>query len=180
MPRRPNPDHVPTTKQIQRADEFIAEVLHTGGPRALDLTSFVAESKPRPKKPRPTPQQQFERLLQEVNALKDSCQWKAFEPRHFVGLYCLLHKHVYGVIPEEVRLEYPQAVGAAGRLLRVQFGSSQEAMVEFMRWCWNREQSRLPTRDEADTFRIGWRYQFGARLVTDFRTMQLRRTRRSK
>ncbi len=182
MPRRPNPHHTPTPKQIQTADEFIEEtVQEVGGAKALDFAAFVAKPKKRStKRSLSAPRNRFEDLLKQVNVMRDSCAWATFEPKHFVGLYCLLHQHVYGVIPEEVRGEYAIVVGAASRCLRMQFGGSNEAMVDFMRWTWTREKSRLPTRSEEDTFRIGWRYQFGQRLVTDFRTHQLRRQRVSR
>lgn len=62
------------------------------------------------------------------------------------------------------------------RTLRHQFSDDKFRMVEFIRWTWNREQAREAKRKEnpKDDFRIGWGYQFGSRLVTDFRLSKAR------
>lgn len=122
----------------------------------------------------------FDALLKETNALKSSNDWDSFTPKHFVGLYCLLHQHVYGVLPTEVRSQYRQAVGASMRMLHNVFGADCSNMIEFMRWVWKREEFKEQRRDPDSDFRIGWRLQFGAALVNDYQVALARRRSRKR
>lgn len=137
---------------------------------------FVAP--PSAERPKTLPKAALERLLNDTNQLKDAGGWADMTPKHFVGLYVLLHRKVYGVDPEEVREAYTPAVRAATRVLNQEFKGSRANMVSFMRWVWNREQKRLPHRDAENTFRIGWRLQFGRQLLSDYRVYIVRRNKR--
>lgn len=141
---------------------------------ATDVEDFVAPETPA--RSRTLPRRQFERLLSETNALKEQQAWQSLTPKHFVALYCLLHRHVYGVVPEEVRDGYRLAVGAANRMLRNEFNGDQHAMVEFVRWVWQREQRRAKQREH--DYRMGWRLQFGRPLLTDYRVARARAGKR--
>jgi hypothetical protein len=145
--------------------------------KQTQFTDFGTEPEPerRPQKKRAMPKRDFEQLLTETNALKDRQAWSEFTPKHFVGLYCLLHQHVYKVVPDEVRDQFRPAVGASMRMLKHEFSGEQLSMVDFMRWTWRREEYKDSQRDRDSDFRIGWRLQFGRPLLSDYRVAQARR-----
>lgn len=147
--------------------------------KQIDLLNFVAPPE-KDKKRRAMSQQQFQKLLVETNDLKMTKRWDEFTPRHFVGMYCLLHHYVYSVFPHEVRDNYMLSVGAAQRMLKNEFKGDTEQMIVFMRWVWKRESEREKSRDANSTFRIGWRLQFGRQLLSDFRVAKTRGTRRRR
>lgn len=120
-------------------------------------------------KPKPKPKRDMEKLLHETEQLKNAGEWQSMTPKHFVALYCLLHQHVYGVLPDEVRHHWRLAVGAATRQLNQQFGGDKLRMVGFMRWAWNRERKRHEKRGDDSDFRMGWRLQFGPGMLVDYR-----------
>lgn len=117
---------------------------------------------------------QFNAVLQETRELKDLGEWSAFKPRHLVGLYCLLHAHVYGVAAEDARESFLAAQSMARRILAQDFSDNAQAAVEFMRWVWTRESKRYDRRDRDNDFRIGWRLQFGHQYLTDYRVFRAR------
>lgn len=129
-------------------------------------------------RPKPLSAPDFRRLLIETNQLKDLRGWSDFTPRNFVALYCLLHMHVYSVLPEEVRDSFRLVVNAAKRMLEIEFSNNKTRMIEFMRWSWQREAKRLKYRDPENDFRIGWRLQFGRALLSDFRVARARKGKR--
>lgn len=96
-----------------------------------------------------------------------------FAPRHLVALYAKLHESVYGARPEELvdGKSFFAATSAAEKLVRVDFAGDMDAALDFLRWAWRREQRREPTRrEQGGGSRIGWRFQFAARvLLTDYR-----------
>jgi hypothetical protein len=103
---------------------------------------------------------------------------RQIEPGELVGLYALLHTHVYGVEPGELTegTAFAAARSAATKLMR-DLGGPLEA-VGFVRWTWKREAMREKRRREegaVTSFRLGWRLQFVSRvLVADYRVAQAR------
>lgn len=100
--------------------------------------------------------------------------WAAARPRHFVALYAQLHESVYKVPALELRTERVRmsAASLAARALRDHFGGNPSAMAEFVRWVWTREvrdERRRASGQKDGEFRVSWRYQWSARLVTDYR-----------
>src|SRR6267378_3539910 len=69
---------------------------------------------------------------------------------------------------------------AAYRMLTNEFSGNVDSMVTFIKWCWLREQKSVtwrrnnPERDNG--FRIGWKYQFNGKLLSDWRMMCTRGT----
>lgn len=106
----------------------------------------------------------------EVDAMRAQNDFSQAEPRHFVALYWRLHEHVYRVEPLE--LEDARAWGnacvAVAQLLSGMFRGDRGDLARFMAWAWGREVRRPSQR------RMGWRLQFSATFVTDYRVQQNR------
>lgn len=137
----------------------------TGGLLDFDTLASVKKAKP-PKVPK---RKFLERLSKTRNVITDKSSWSTLTASDFVYLYAVLHESVYGFTPVEVRDQMKSATFAAARVLNQQFDGSRPAMVEFMRWCWTREKRSFATRPPENDFRIGWRYQFCERVLTDYR-----------
>jgi|HubBroStandDraft_5_1064220.scaffolds.fasta_scaffold22501_1 hypothetical protein len=125
------------------------------------------------------------KAIAEAEEMAKTGDWDAARGVHLVALYAAMHRLVYGVAAEELdgtgrgtqavkkaQLEWAVASKAAQAFVAEQFAADFGEAVEFVRWAWKREQAREKKRREGgakDDFRIGWRYQFGARLATDYR-----------
>lgn len=103
----------------------------------------------------------------------DVTAWDDAGPMALVGLFVFLHTTVYGVAPGE--LEEGKALlaaASAARRLITDLGSPV-ATVEFVRWTWARERTRMRRRQDStdeSPWRISWRWQFASRsLITDYR-----------
>lgn len=108
-------------------------------------------------------------------------RWSEMDPAMLVALYAWMHSEVYGVDPsaELAGKAGLAARGMARRMLEEQFGGDREAAVDFMRWAWTREKRTEEWRREngrVDGRRLGWRWQFGAGFVNEYR-IALRRQR---
>ena len=136
---------------------------------AVALDDFVAPPESKSSKPKRMSREQFAVLLIETNELKTKEDWKSFTPKHFVGLYSLLHQHVYSVVPDEIRDSYYAVIGAATRMFVHEFDRDARRMIDFIKWVWIRESKRQKYRSSDNDFRIGWRLQFGAPLLIDYR-----------
>lgn len=137
--------------------------------RELDIDDFTAGVKPPGEKSaRLMAKATFERHIGEG---RDVIQGKR-EPKRgadFVYLYAALHEAVYGAMPTELRRDVGKASALAANLLRNEFAGNVKLMLNFVRWTWSRESEQFRRRQADNTFRIGWRYQFGQRLLTDYR-----------
>lgn len=148
-------------------------------PKTVALEDFVAgEDKPQNKKNPSLPLARFHKLLEETNAMKDELAWAEFEAKHFLALYCLLHNHVYGTLPDEVRDHFHAAVMKVRAVLKSEFNENPVHLVEYIRWVWVREAKQLEKRDPENTFRIGWRLQFGKAFLSDYRVAKVRNSKR--
>lgn len=133
-----------------------------------------APSEKRPAKRRRASKGQNSRLREAVELARDRIalprlgDWAKSGPEAFVGLYALMHEHVYGVFPDELAGDWMPAVSTARRCLDQSFLGNGEQMNAFMRWVWRRQNARRRSSEPGD-FRIGWRYQFSPKLVTDWR-----------
>lgn len=116
-----------------------------------------------------------------MDEMRATQQWRNARAAHFVALYAACHEQVYGFAPAELDAgkEYAQAQLAASRLI-AQFGNDREEVLAFMHWTWRREESREKWRREQGTGgqRLGWRLQFHASLVSDYRVDVVRRKTR--
>jgi hypothetical protein len=147
----------------------------------IEFGDFVAEPRtgsPANRKPKPLARRDFVQLLHVTNDMKERQAWAEFKPRNLVALYCLLHGHVYGVTPEEVRDHFAQATRTAKAMLEHEFDGDAGRMIEFMRWVWSREMNKLKTRDVSSDFRIGWRLQFARTMMSDYRVARARKGRK--
>ena len=117
------------------------------------------------------------RAASETMAMMASGDWSRALGRHFVALFDVLHRRVYGV---DAGLDSTDCFWAASMAKRLQdgtFGGDPGALVAFVKWTWERELSREKYRREngRDGGQIGYRLQFGTRLVTDYRIAMERR-----
>lgn len=89
-----------------------------------------------------------------------------------VGLYAVLHEHVFAVLPLELQQDYAGAVSSADKLVRDEFAGDYAAAERFVAWCWKRvrQSSKRKKADGEVPFRPGWRIQFKSRSwLTDFK-----------
>lgn len=113
-----------------------------------------------------------------ANSFIQSKTWASAPPAAIIGLYSLLHTRVYGVMPAELDgPDYMPAVQAAKRACNE---LTTLGTYELLRWTWRDEEQRDKKRREsnAPSTRIGWRLQFHASKITDFRVHQTRTGRR--
>lgn len=119
-----------------------------------------------------------EAAREDVRAMIDSEDWGLARPQHFVELYARLHAEVYGTPPLELATKTQKLAAAslAARVMKQLFAGDPRAVVDFIRWVWRRqsqeEKKRRAGLKDGD-FRVTWRYQFSAKLVTDYRRDQL-------
>lgn len=140
------------------------------------VDSFIGPPKPKKKRTSGSIGPKVWNVAQsEVIDMMTEGDWEKAGPLHFVALYAVLHKRIYGIEPAELNVskERQYAMYAAGRMYSNEFNTDASAMVQFMKWCWVKEQSSLkwrranPERDNG--FRIGWKYQFNGKLLSDWR-----------
>ncbi len=138
--------------------------------------------KKRPRAPvgtRPTP---IEEALVDARARAESGDWGGAGGSALVGLYAHCHEAVYGVCPAELdaRDQFKVATRLAAQVVRSHFDGDCDAAAAFVRWTWLREKGReeWARREGKERGRVGWRLQFSAQLVTDFRVDATRKRRR--
>lgn len=132
-------------------------------------------------KPRPRPRKT---VVQETLDIAKAKEWDRLRPAHFVEMYVLGHKVVYGVEPAELTgtgkgqtNARKGAASAAERMLRQEFGGRQVDMVRFLDWVWKREKDKEKWRREnqREGARLTWQFLLAGRAVlTDYRAAQLR------
>jgi len=102
--------------------------------------------------------------------------WSKAKPVHFVALYAWLHEQIYGTAPADLFMGNTTklSIFACAKLLKDEFAGDKDELVEFMKWCWVREQKKK----NRDDWRITWYRQFVARtLLTDYRVARARKVR---
>ena len=140
------------------------------GVRGKSLSEFMSE---KPRRPRyEKPDARAARVHSEMEGMLQSRDWSAAEGEHLVALYSFLHREVYGVDALEVDAK-SRAIAArlAEATTKKFFDGDFGACVSFMRGVWLREESREKWRraNSRDGQRIGWKWQWSAQLVTDYR-----------
>jgi hypothetical protein len=159
-------DREEDTGALTHADESIQPVEHHG--MGIDVTStFFATDAPtkRVRKARPDA---VARALDEATRRVRADDWSGCTPTTLVGLYAYLHRGVYNVAPDELADDWLPALSSARRCLEKDFGGDAAKALEFVRWSWQRERRSRRKNPDSD-FRMGWRYQFSRRLLTDYR-----------
>lgn len=168
----------PEEAQVQ---EEVAPAAAPAPIRRRVVGSTVTMPEPaKPSRPRPVGRTTLTDLEAGIMAAKEysrSQDWSDAKPRDIVGLYAMCHEAVYGVEPEELkqRAEMRAAVGMASRLLRNCFDDEIAELIDFMRWVWAKEKKKIDWMKEKNypvVKRIGYRLQFSAGLVTDYRVAQ--------
>lgn len=96
-------------------------------------------------------------------------QWEAGHAADLIGLYAVLHEHVFQVLPLELEQEFLAAQSSADKLVRDEFADDPVAAQAFVRWCWARLAKQRKKNPDSD-FRPGWRIQFKSRSwLTDYK-----------
>jgi hypothetical protein len=157
-----------------------------------DIESYLAAIKPNqaPEKPRKKRvrsasdiKKMIERNTDEATAFKDRNDWTQAEAKHFVAVYYKMHAFVYDALPEELHAEnqWLGAVSATKKLIAdsfsVQGKPCNDAVIDFIRWVWDRERRRYKQAKEQgrDHTRITWRMMFASRYyVSDYKTEKRR------
>ena len=120
-----------------------------------------------------------DQIKAEAEQMREKQCWASATPKHLVQLHAMLHAHVYGVVSGSGQgREFTFASSSATKMLREEFANDPEAMVDFLRWSWQREQDREEWRRKngRDGARLDWRRQFAQRSVlTDYRVEQARK-----
>jgi hypothetical protein len=121
---------------------------------------------------------QWSRARRHVEEAMASGDWEGTTCGHLLALYAVLHERVYGVAASELEVTKERTIArqAAARMLRAEFADDVAQMVVFMRWCWSREsayEKRRRASGQVTDFRVGWRYQFNGKLLTDWRRAAL-------
>lgn len=135
------------------------------------LLEHLDDTKPLKKKSSGKPKRNksaFDRALENVHdrfTKSREGDWSELEPSTLLGLYAYCHEKVYGVLPEELADDWYPAVSTVTKFMKKQEGLNFPA---FIRWCWQRER-RSRTKNPDSDFRIGWRYQFSQKMVTDYK-----------
>jgi hypothetical protein len=150
-----------------------------GRARALSTDVFAPPKAKAPRKPPTTDRRRRQQYAEEAEDIRGRRAWAEMRPGHFVALYVACHERVYGAAPTELDVgrTHALAVLAASRLLKQEFHEDPARMFDFLRWAWDREEAREKWRrdNRREGGRIGWRLQFGAALVTDYRVEASRR-----
>ena len=99
--------------------------------------------------------------------------WEGAKMGELLGLYCALHRLVYGVAPSELDdgKQWRQATGMVGGFVKEEFGGDARACADFIAWAWRREEGRDRWRQQVgkERTRMAWRWQFNRSMVTDYR-----------
>ncbi len=174
VPRQILPPKQASDSPTPGATEIIAPVAR--GCRALDLDTLPARP-PRKAKTRNS-KQAFTRAVERARDFLVAQQAPASSASDLVGLYAVLHEHVFKVLPGELEQDWMAACSSANKLVRDEFGGDYVAASRFVAWCWTRVRKRARhTAEGDDLFRPGWRYQFTGRVwMTDYKA-QAARTR---
>ena len=137
-----------------------------------------AKQLPRKQRPPTNGGLQRKKVVDELSAMLESDEWGQARPVHLVELYCLLHENVYGVEALDLRgqLNRQACARMVLTMLRRDFDDEVPALVDYMRWSWQREESREEWRRRNNTGRrrLTWRIQFGGELLTEFLMQRVR------
>lgn len=149
-------------------------------PKLSGLGAWASKGKAKapPKKRTGVSKASFDRAMTDVSDLMASGDWSKAKPIHVFALYCHLHEHVYGVPPGETgSADRTRACFQVANLIRSQFDGKISEMVDFVRWAWQREESRESWRREngrLSGFRLGSRLLFSGTMVSDYRVQMKR------
>ena len=144
---------------------------------ALDLQAMIAPSSKR-KSPKATADDKGRRALAkasiEVEEMVNTKTLGSAELHHVVALHAVLHRKVIGVDEEDLNgSSFLGACSAARKLLASAFDGELPKLIDFVRWCWARENRREQQRvaeNNTTASRLTWRAVFIYRsTLTDYR-----------
>lgn len=146
----------------------------------MDLDEFLAGTRPAPPRERKRPA--IELAVEDASKRAKEGDWDEAQPKTLVGLYALMHRMIYGVMPEELTdtSTFNRAIRLAGSFMRREFGGDADATADFIVWTWEREEWREKRAAETggNRGRIGFGLQFSKSVLTDYKTSQARRNRK--
>lgn len=137
---------------------------------AKTLTEFM-RGKPNPRRYVPF-QEQVDKAREEMPLMARSGDWGDATGLHLTALYEFMHREVYGVEPLELdKRAWASCSKVAANCVQKFFEGEMGQCVAFLRWVWGREIEREAWRKQngRDGARIGWRVQWSAALVSDYR-----------
>jgi hypothetical protein len=123
----------------------------------------------------------LEVATREAEGRAASGDWEGVRGSVLVGLYAMCHRLVYGVPPDELldKGAFAAASRHAARCLHASFDDDESAIVDFVRWVWEREEGleKWAAERGISRRRVGVMFQFSASLVTEYRVDARRRRR---
>jgi hypothetical protein len=124
------------------------------------------------------------KLAVEIAEMRKSYDWTAARAAHFVELYAWCHEQIYGVEAADINSpkERVRAVGAAKRMLELDFKGDQSQFARFIRWAWQRVQSKEKWAKENGAIigRLSWQVLFSKRnVLTEYRLELARAPRKT-
>lgn len=139
----------------------------------VSLAEWAARKKKAARRVRSESKAAVAEQVARMEEMRRTGDWSAANAGTFVALYRACHMHVYGTEPEELAgAEWSRAKLAAHRVLEG-FGFDNGLMVDFVRWAWAKEQRQHERAAGTDRRRMGWRLQFSASMVTDYKVSVL-------
>jgi hypothetical protein len=118
----------------------------------------------------------WSRTVEETAKMMQTGEWEGATGRHFSALFTILFHRVYKVDADMTSQDRAWAAGLANKMLREKFSDNAGEMAGFMRWCWQREESREKwRRDNSQSGSVmSWRWQFNTKLYTEWRVDMMR------
>jgi len=168
---------------VRRRKKAPAVISTDGGDGGL--AAFLTHGTRRPKADqRGRKLSELEAAMIDAEKRSASGDWDGVGGATLVGLYAVCHRMVYGVPPADLaeRASFARAAKIAAGCMHKHFADDRDAVVEFVRWSWVREEGReqWAARNGQTRNRLGFLLQFSPSLVTDYRVDQQRGSRGRK
>ncbi len=146
---------------------------------ATQALRLFAPPRERKRKSRTLPDSEWRPAHAHATELMTSGDWGNATPKDFVASYAVLHTDVYGVEPSELTSKTRfVACMCVAALLSKEFHDDKSLFAEYIRWVWEREESREKWRRENKHpgGRIAWQAMFmTSSLLSDWRLDHVRR-----
>lgn len=148
------------------------------GKPVTDIVSWAATAKKedKPVKKSGITKQQFDKAMRDAAAMMKSGDFSTAKPLVIYALYCLMHEAVYGIAtPETTTNDRRNGCFMVSGLLRREFNGDVVALVDFVRWSWNREVEKLKWAKSKGFVprRLSARIQFSNAHLADYRHAML-------
>lgn len=154
-----------------------------GASSALTIEDFIDHGTRAPKR-RERRLTKLEQGLHDAELRGVTGDWDGAPGSAFVGLYAMMHRLVYGVLPPDLEEDarFTRYAREAFTFVRRHFEGDGTEMAEFMKWTWLREKGReeWAAANGKERGSIGPGLQFSAALLREYRIDEARRRRRRK